>query len=127
MVRHLGLEARALRGQRRDLDVAATRPVAVDAFLVYDPFDLVECGEHRTLHRDRRFTSMGAHGAISRAGEERRAPPAVAARRAEADVLALTDHDTELRIRREQRVRGPQPGVTRADDRDVGVDVARKW
>ena len=37
-------------------------------------------------------------GALARAREERRAPTAVAARRAEADVLALADDDSQRRV-----------------------------
>jgi hypothetical protein len=56
--------------------------------------------------------------------EERRAPAAVAARRAEAGGLGLEDEDAELRVRLREVVGGPQPGEAGPDDRDVGVGVA---
>ena len=59
-------------------------------------------------------------------GEQRRAPATVAARRAEADVLAFADDDTQRRIGAAQRVRGPQARVAGADDGDVGIDIARQ-
>ncbi len=127
VVGHLGVQTRAVSGQCRDMQGAAARPVTIDAFLLDDALDLVDRREHRALHRDRGVAAMVAHGSLARAREERRAPPAVATRAAEPDVFALADGDSERRIGREQRVRGPQAGVAGADDRNVGIDVAGKW
>ena len=52
------------------------------------------------------------------------APPAVAARGAEAGDLPLDDRDAQRRVAAQEVVGRPEPGVPGAHDRDVDVDRA---
>ena len=57
------------------------------------------------------------------AGEQRRAPAAVAPGGAEPGDLPLDHHDPQRRVGQREVVRRPEPGVAGTDDRHVGVDV----
>ena len=57
-------------------------------------------------------------------GEQRRAPPAVAATGPEPDVVALEHGDPDGRVEADEVVRRPQPGVAGADHGDVDVEIA---
>ena len=106
----------ALRGEAGR---AALDEVAVDALVGADLADLVDGVVHRLLHRDRAPAVRAMADRRRLDGEERRAPAAVAARRAEARDLRLEDRDPQRRIGAMQVVRRPQAGVAGADDGDV--------
>ncbi|MCY1552941.1 hypothetical protein D9M68_893750 [compost metagenome] len=66
---------------------------------------------------------MGVHLGDPRQGdrEERRCPATVAPGGTEADFVLLQQHHAQRRVALEQVVGGPQPGVARADDDDIGL------
>ena len=69
--------------------------------------------EQRPLQRDRGVATVPLRGGLAAPGEQRRAPPAVATRRAEAGDLGLEHRDPQRRVAPGELVRGPQPGVAR--------------
>ena len=69
-----------------------------------------------------RGMSCRARGPASRGSAATgRAPATVASRGAEAGDLGFEDHDRAARIELVEVVGGPEPGVSGADDRDVGI------
>ena len=70
--------------RRRELERPALDEVRVDAFGRGDRTDLVDGREQRPLQRDRGVAAVRLRGRLAAAGEQRRAPAAVATRRAEA-------------------------------------------
>ena len=105
-------------------DRAALDEVTVDALGGGRPADLVDRSDHRPVHRDRRSPTVPPGERADRLGEQRRAPAAVAAGRAESGDLFLQHRDPQRRIGRGEVIRGPQSGEAGADDRHVDVDVA---
>ena len=88
--------------------------------------DLVDGTLHRAVLRDRPVVAVPLRQPADRGGEQRRAPAAVAAARAEARHLPLEHRDPQRRVGDCEVVRGPESGVPRADDRDVDVEVTRQ-
>ena len=89
-----------------------------------DPTELGNwgCGQHETA-RERSGPAVGAFERRRRAGEQRGAPAAVAARRAEPGDLLLQHDNAQRRIALEQVPRRPQPREPAADDRYVGIPI----
>ena len=128
MVRELLVEAREMRRKRRRPRGSAARPVAVDSLHPDDTLDLVERGEHRTLHRDRGVAAVGRERVLRASAPAKSAehqPPL----RPDAPKPTCSRSQTATRndgSALQQRVRGPEARVAGADDGDVGIDVARK-
>ncbi len=100
--------------QRPALDEPAAQP-----FLAVDPADLVDrVTKGRQLgERGRRARSAG--DGVGRDRPQRRDPAAVAAARAEADVLGLEDEHVQVGPVAQEVVGRPQAGVPAPDDDDV--------
>ena len=109
-------------------DGAAAVPAGVVGRGRREATDLVDGGVHRPLGVDGRRPPVRRGVPVQARRQQRRAPAAVAAARAEPDVVTFEDRDAQRRIRRRQRERGPQPGEAAADDRhvDVGVTAERR-
>ena len=114
-------ELRLVAGER---DRAAARVVGVDPLALGHTAHLGDRLMHGAPHRDRGLQTVPAGDPARRRREQRRAPSAVAPRRAEAGELTLDDRDSQRGVDLVQVVRGPQPRVAGARDRHVGLDVA---
>jgi hypothetical protein len=112
-----------LRPVARQRDRAAAGVVGVDPLGLGHPADLAHRLVHGPPHRDGGSRPVPPRDAARRGREQSRAPAAVAARGAEARDLPFDDHDAQRRIELVQVVGGPEPGVARADDRDVRLHV----
>jgi hypothetical protein len=114
-----------LRGVAREDDRAALRVVGVDALESRHPAELVDRLAHRPVLGERSgATSRHPGQSIGRDREQRGAPAAVAAGRAEAHHLGLEDGDAQARVGLSEVVGRPQAGEAATDDRDVDIDVA---
>ena len=110
----------------RDRRVPASGEAAVDPLRRRDRTDLDDRVVHRPLQADRRVAPGKARHPSHRRRVDRRAPAAVAAGRAEPDVLLVEHDDPQRRVGLGQVVRRPEAGVPGPDDHDVGVAVARE-
>ena len=86
------------------------------AHLVYRPL-------HGLSHRSRRPGAVLSDQPTVGDREQRRAPPAVSTRRAEASQLLLEHRHTDPRGRPQEVIGRPQPGKAGAHDGDVDVGV----
>ena len=127
----LGAGPGQLRGAAGQVDGAALGELGVDALRCRRPGDLVDAGPHRgVLGQGRRPPVPASVGAVQpcqgveRGGEERRAPAAVAPRRAVAGDLGLQHRDPQGRVGLGEVVRRPQPRQAGAHEGHVDVEVA---
>ena len=121
----LGGQPRRLRGVAGDLHGAALDDARVDAFGRRDVDDLVDGLVERLLPRQHAVAAVQLRHPVAVTGHQPRQPAAVSSRRAEAGEAGLEHDDAQRRVGPLQVVRRPQPGVSGADDADVGVAVAR--
>ena len=105
---------------------AAAFEVAVDALARRDPADLVDGVDHGASHRDGGVEAVPTFERTRRLREQRRAPSAVPARRAEPGDIALEHRDRERRVGARQLVRRPQRGEAAADEGDIEPGVRRQ-
>ena len=120
---HLGQSTGSLRVAAHQDDGPSLGELAVDPLRVRSPAHDVDRVLHGPAHGTHGVEPVQPGERCVRRGEQRGAPAAVAARRAEARHLALEHDGAQRRIGESERVRGPQTGEPAADDADVDVEV----
>ena len=117
------LGALPLQGSARGDNGAALGPLNVPAFGLRDAPNVVDGVVHRALQADGTLAVAHARDLGHARGEERGAPAAIAPTGSESRVLGLQHGHANARLLGEQVVGGPQAGVARAHDDDVGLGV----
>src|SRR5690606_31305846 len=119
----LGAGPRELGGRAGEREGPAEAEVAVDPLARGDLADLAHRGPHRSPHRPGCGCAVLRRDRLGRGRQERRAPPAVAPRGAEARDVRLEDEHAQPGVAFREVVRGPQAREACADDDDVDLGV----
>ncbi len=121
-IMQIGAQAAFLfRVARRAVEHAALAVVAVDAFLLQHPRDLVGNPVQQVVAGPAPFRRQAGEQAVL-AEQVAHQPAAVAPRGAEAGGFRLDDGDAQLRRPALQVIGGPEAGVAGADDGHVDLE-----